>query len=101
MSRSPGCFGLKWWDGSVDGDWFRAADGGKFTMQKVVYQDRVRLPHCAGATIAANRFPSYCLCYIEVRREEICPRTPQRARIIRPVNSELSLGAVFIPRPRF
>ncbi|CAL1679874.1 unnamed protein product [Lasius platythorax] len=61
MSRSSGCFRLKWWSGSVDGDWFRSVDGGKFPMQEVVYQDRVRLPHCAEAPIEPNRFSSHVL----------------------------------------
>lgn len=65
MSRSPGCFGLKWWNGSLDGDWFRAAaDGGKFPMQEVVYQDRVR-----ATSLRPNRFSSYCPCSADVRRD--------------------------------
>lgn len=28
-------------------------------MQEMVYQDRVKLPHCAGALIGPNRFSSY------------------------------------------
>lgn len=76
-SRSSGCFGLKWWDGSVDGDWFRVADASKFPMQEVVYQDRVRLPHCAEAApsyrIDSHRIVPVTRRYVRRDGEETCP----------------------------